>query len=152
MNRGIGGLGFLGQIAQGAEVADAFGEEYPVEMVNLVLQRPTQESSGFTQAAGFPGGILELDCDPSLAGDLAVPTGETQASFVAHDFFAAGFHDLRVEEHVFLGGGHFKLGAVGLFLVFRWNADHTELDRQTDLGRGQPDAVRRMHGLEHIGD
>ena len=36
-------------------------------------------------------------------------------------------------------------------LIFRFgNIEHGELKRFADLLRGEPDAVRRLHGLDHV--
>src|ERR1700733_4757319 len=119
---------------QGADVTDV---ELAIEMVGFMLEGAGQEFfAGFFEDVSF--GILGADGDGLGARDVFAEVGDAEAAF-ALGMFAGGVNDFRVDED--------QLG-IGIF--FEGDVDDGDAPGDTDLRSGQADAVRGVHGLEHV--
>src|SRR5271170_2147559 len=119
-----------------AEVGD---EEHAVEVIDFVAEGAGEQAFAAAFELGA-GGVLRADGDVLRAFDVAAKTGERETAFFLA-LLAFGVNNLGIGED------HFRFGnfAVG-------DVNYGEAQADTDLRRGETDAVRGVHGFEHVGD
>ena len=120
-------------------------EQHPVEMVDLMLQADRQQPVDLA-VLDLAVGVPPARAHPIGAQHLGILLGDRQAALlVGHQGFAL-LEDLRIDEHPRVPD------RLALLILFLLEVDHEQADRYPDLHRGQPDAGRVVHRLEHVGD
>src|SRR5215469_896774 len=121
------------------ESAHAEDEQDAVEVIDLVLECAREK---FFAVHLEPFAVLVLGADFYLcrALHLFADFGKAEAAFFFVLLaFAEG--DLGIDEHELLSR-----------ILAHAEIDHCDALRHGDLRRGQADALRRVHGLEHVSD
>ncbi|MOA10989.1 hypothetical protein D3C78_1309030 [compost metagenome] len=103
-----------------------------------MLDAHRQQALG-DQLEGLAVAVQRLDPDLLRAVDVLVEAGHRQAAFLVLVHLLGERFELGVDEHPRLA---LVLGQV----------HHHQTLVHVDLGRGQADAGRRVHGLEHVVD
>ena len=114
-------------------------------MIDLVLNHACMESVD----RAVDRLLLWIDpgvAEPRVAGHHAAQPRHRQAPFPALLDGIAQRREDRVDEH---GRRHGRRIGIALHAL---ETEHNQPQRHTDLGRGQPGALRGAHRLEHIGD
>ena len=109
-------------------------EQHAVEVIDLVLHGPRLEARQLG-AVGPAVAVQGFERHGEGALDITVDIGDGETALLRLRL-AGTFDDLGIDEHERL-------------LV---DLDHGEPFAASDLRRGEPDAARVMHGLEHVGD
>src|SRR6266849_6493183 len=117
--------------------AEMLDEENAVEVVDFMAEGAGEEVFA-TDFKKFALGVLRLDSDKLRAQDVATEAGNRKATFF-FALFTFGMDDFRVGQNDFRFG-IFPAGYV----------DHGDAQIKTDLRRSQADALRGVHGGEHI--
>ena len=107
-------------------------------MIDLVLQYAREQPLGLDQL------LLAVEIDiahPHLRRplDLFGDFGNRKTAFLVHDRFVRRPDQFRVDQ---------RDRMLGLLAARRVDGDHALCD--ADLHRGEPDARRVVHGLEHV--
>src|SRR6185369_4384939 len=137
---GPGALGLLHRLllqSLAFELRQVVDEQLPLEMIHLVLDADREEPLGL-ELERLAVAVERADFDLRSAIDVVVELGHGQAAFLGIRR-AFGAQDLGVDQ------------AMRLRSVRRDVADQDPLVN-IDLGRGQTDARRGIHGLEQILD
>src|SRR5712675_3051463 len=112
-------------------------EEDAVQVIDFVAEGASQEIFA-ADFEGFSFGVLRSYGDKLRAQDVAAETWDGEAAFF-FALFAFGVNDFGIGEHDFCFG-IFSSGYV----------DHGETQVQADLRGSESDALRSVHGGEHI--
>jgi len=130
-------------------------EQYALEMVHLVLQ------AGRQQAVDLFFILLALDILPARGDrrrslDLGILIGHRETAFAVDIQIVGRIEYLGIDEHPRIVDHSVIMVAMFAMLMFvrrRFlQVDHQHPFRHADLDRGQPDAGRVIHGVEHVLD
>jgi len=127
----------LGLDAIAFEIGQIIDEDLAHQVIQFVLDAHCQQPLGL-EFERLAVAIERAHGDALGALDLVENAGHRQAAFLA--FFASGLRDdFGVDEHAQLVMGF-------------GNVDDNDAFVNVDLGGGQTDAVRGVHGLRHVVD
>jgi len=127
--------------------AHAVDVEDAVEMVDLMLERPCEETAGGDRLRQI---VLVDIGDRDLLGtdEMTADIGKAQASLLVV-LRALAHQDLRIPELQRHGNRRIERGVELLFAAVG-DVDDTHPFGPPDLLRGEPHALRLMHRLQHV--